>query len=65
MEEAISTGPYAGYKCDKEKWDQMLDRFYELHGWDQKTGLQNQECLSRLELDDVADKLERMGKLMH
>jgi aldehyde:ferredoxin oxidoreductase len=65
MKEAIDTGPYAGYKCDKEKWDQMLDRFYQLHGWDQKTGLQNRECLIRLELDDVADKLEKIGKLIH
>ncbi|MBI5967621.1 MAG: aldehyde ferredoxin oxidoreductase, partial [Deltaproteobacteria bacterium] len=38
LEEPVQTGPYAGSKCDKEKWDEMLDKFYELNGWDKKTG---------------------------
>ena len=32
MDEAIKTGPYEGSKCDEEKWDEMLDRFYGLNG---------------------------------
>lgn len=64
MEEPVNSGPYAGYKCDKEKWDEMLDRFYELHGWDIKTGLQTRKCLKELGLEDVAVKLEKMGKLI-
>ena len=42
MEEPVNAGPYAGFKCDKEAWDQMLDRFYELHGWDTQTGWQSE-----------------------
>ena len=63
MEESVQSGPYAGHKCDREKWDEMLDRFYELHGWDKKTGLQTRKCLTELELKDVAHRLERAGKL--
>ena len=64
MEEPIKSGPYAGYKCDKEKWDEMLDRFYELHGWDKRTGLQTRKCLMELDMEDVSKKLEKAGKLI-
>lgn len=64
MEEPINAGPYKGYKCDKEKWDEMLDRFYELHGWDKRTGLQTRRCLMELDMGDVAKKLEAVGKLI-
>ena len=64
MEEPINEGPYAGFKCDRDKWDEMLERFYELHGWDIKTGLQTRKCLKDLELEDIAVKLEKMGKLI-
>lgn len=63
MEEPVKFGPYAGYKCDKEKWDEMLDRFYELHGWDKATGLQTRKCLVELGMEDVAERLERVEKL--
>ena len=64
MDEPVKSGPYAGHKCDKEKWDEMLDRFYELHGWDKRTGLQTRQCLMELEMEDVAEKLEKVGKLI-
>jgi len=63
LEEPIKSGPYAGLKCDKEKWDEMLDRYYELHGWDKATGWQTRKCLTELGLEDVAQKLEKAGKL--
>jgi aldehyde:ferredoxin oxidoreductase len=64
MEEPVDSGPYAGNKCEKEMWDDMLDRFYQLHGWDMKTGLQTRRCLKDLELEDVGARLEKMGKLI-
>jgi len=64
MEEPITSGLYAGYKCDREKWDEMLDRFYELHGWDKETSLQTSKCLLELDMEDVAAKLEKAGKLI-
>ena len=64
MEEPVKSGPYAGYKCDKDKWDEMLDRFYELHGWDKETGWQTSKCLRELGMEDVAEKLKKVGKLV-
>jgi aldehyde:ferredoxin oxidoreductase len=63
MEEPIKSGPCAGDKCDKKVWDVMLDRFYELNGWDRETGLQDEKCLTDLGLEDVAVKLKKAGKL--
>jgi len=64
INEPIKSGPYTGYKCDKQKFDEMLDRFYQLNGWDQETGLQTYDCLQNLELEDVATKLQKAGKLV-
>ncbi|MBU2535648.1 MAG: hypothetical protein KKD83_05740 [Chloroflexi bacterium] len=63
MEEPIKSGPRAGYKCDNEEWDKMLDRFYELHDWDRKTGWQTRRCLVELGMEDVADQLQKAGRL--
>jgi aldehyde:ferredoxin oxidoreductase len=63
MEEPIRSGPYAGVKCDKDEWDQMLDRFYELNGWDKATGLQTHTCLTDLGMEDIAEKIEKAGRL--
>jgi aldehyde:ferredoxin oxidoreductase len=65
MEEPVKSGPFAGCKCDKEKWDEMLDKYYELHGWDKRTGLQTRRCLMELDMEDVAEKLEKVGKLIN
>jgi aldehyde:ferredoxin oxidoreductase len=64
MEEPIKEGPYKGYRCEKENWDRMLDEFYELQGWDRKTGLQTRSSLETLGLKQVAKKLEEAGKLI-
>jgi aldehyde:ferredoxin oxidoreductase len=64
MEEPVKSGPFAGYKADKEKWDEMLDRYYEIHGWDKTTSLQTAKCLTELGMEDVAEKLEKAGKLV-
>jgi len=64
MEESIKSGPFAGKKADKEVYDRMLDRLYELLEWDKETSLQTAKGLARLGLEDVAKKLEKSGKLM-
>jgi aldehyde:ferredoxin oxidoreductase len=63
MEEEIQTGPYAGTKCEKEKWDEMLDRFYELNGWDRQTGWPTRKGMEELGLGEIAEMLERGGRL--
>ena len=64
MEEPVQSGPYKGYRCEKENWDKMLDQFYELHGWDKKTGLQTRTGLANLGMDSVAAKLQKAGRLL-
>jgi len=64
MEEPVKSGPYKGVKCDREKFERMLDEFYELNGWDVKTGLQTRNGLIELGLEDVAMKLKKAGKLI-
>ena len=62
-QEEIKTGPYKGFKADEEKYNEMLDEFYELWGWDKKTGMQTREGLEKIGLKDVADRLEQKGKI--
>ena len=64
MEEPIKEGPYRGHRCEKENWDLMLDEFYELQGWDKKTGLQTRSSLKALGLQQISKKLEEAGKLI-
>ncbi len=39
----------------------MLDEYYQLWGWDPKTGMQTREGLEKIGLEDVAEKLAREG----
>jgi aldehyde:ferredoxin oxidoreductase len=41
----------------------MLDEYYDLHGWDRETSYPTRETLVALDLDYVADDLEKIGKL--
>jgi aldehyde:ferredoxin oxidoreductase len=64
MDEPIKSGTFAGKKCDKDKWEEMLKRFYELYGWDQETGWQTEGCLEELDLVDVAERLQEAERLV-
>jgi aldehyde:ferredoxin oxidoreductase len=46
-----------------EELDEMLDRYYELHGWCLKTSRPTRESLLRLGLADVAEELAAGGFL--
>jgi aldehyde:ferredoxin oxidoreductase len=50
FDEPMPIGPAKGERIDREKFNQMLDRYYELRGWDKKTGLPTKETLERLNL---------------
>lgn len=43
--------PFKGRKLDREKIDQVLDRYYEVRNWDPKTALPTPEKLKELELE--------------
>jgi aldehyde:ferredoxin oxidoreductase len=58
LTEPVPTGSIKGLKLDKQKWDKLLDEYYELHNWDVKTGIPTRECLEELGLNGVADDIE-------
>ncbi len=51
-------GPLDGVPHDQEKWDKLLDEYYDLVGWDKETGEPTRAKLEALGLKDVADELE-------
>ena len=61
--EPIPTGNLAGWKMDMKKFNQMLDEYYDLHGWDRATGFPKRKTLVDLDLTEVFDDLEKIGKL--
>lgn len=61
--EPVQTGPFKGEMLDLEKFDAMLDEYYEVRGWDKETGVPTREKLEKVGLKNVADELEKMGKL--
>lgn len=46
-----------------EEYDRLLDAYYELRGCDLATGIPTRSKLEEVELEDVADDLERCGIL--
>ncbi len=63
MDEAVQNGRYKGLAFDRKEWDKMLDEYYDLAGWDRETGVPTRAKLELLGLNDVADELEKLGKL--
>ena len=56
LKEPLPDGPAKGQVVDLEP---MIDRYYEVRGWDKVTGIPTRDKLLELELTDVANDLER------
>jgi aldehyde:ferredoxin oxidoreductase len=52
-----------GATLDRKSFESMKDEYYQLRGWDVKTGLQTWAVLEDLGLEDVADDLGSRGLL--
>lgn len=63
MDEEVPSGPHKGERLDKAKFGKMLDEYYEIVGWDKKTGIPLRSTLEELDLKDVAEDLRMLGKL--
>jgi aldehyde:ferredoxin oxidoreductase len=48
---------------DRGKWESLKDRYYELRGWNVGSGRAERPILESLDMKDVADRLDRAGKL--
>ncbi len=58
--EPMPSGPSKGHVCNL---DQMLDEYYNLRGWDVKTGIPTMKKLNELGLKKIAKELDHLGKL--
>ncbi|MBM2832189.1 MAG: Aldehyde ferredoxin oxidoreductase [Dehalococcoidia bacterium] len=63
MKEPLNAGPLKGTVIEKEKFEMMLDDYYQLRGWDVSTGFPTRETLESLDLKDVADELASLSSL--
>lgn len=61
--EPIPYGKRKGWKIDREKYDEMLDDYYAMHGWDKASSYPTRKTLEKYHLGNVADDLERLGKM--
>jgi aldehyde:ferredoxin oxidoreductase len=52
-----------GTKLDSDMFNSILESYYDKRGWDKTTGRPTREKLEELGLKEVADHLERIGKL--
>jgi len=50
-------------RIKKKEAEELLDGYYDERGWDIKTGNPTRQSLEKLKLNDVADNLEKLGKL--
>ena len=46
-----------GNKLDRDKFTGMLKEYYQLRGWDEKTGLPTKKTLAALGMEDLAIKV--------
>ncbi len=53
----LKGGVSDGWKIDREEFDAALDTYYEMCGWEVKTGIPTRSKLHELDLDWVADQL--------
>ncbi|MFQ5874383.1 MAG: aldehyde ferredoxin oxidoreductase family protein [Dehalococcoidia bacterium] len=62
LSEEVTEGPGEGMKAG-DYLQQTLDEYYETKGWDKVSGLQTEDTLKRMGLQDVARVLKRDGVL--
>lgn len=58
MEQPLTVGPFKGELMDRNKFDAMLDEYYEAQGLDKTTGLQKRETIEKLGMDFLLEYLE-------
>jgi aldehyde:ferredoxin oxidoreductase len=52
VDEPLPSGPYKGEAIDWQKWEDMLDGYYRLRGWDAQ-GIPTRQQLSDLQIDGI------------
>jgi len=58
MNEPVPEGANEGLVTDKDTLDRLLDEYYEMHGWDPRSGIPLAETLNTLGLLDLCKDIE-------
>lgn len=61
MEQPLTVGPFKGEYIDREKFEQMLDEYYEALGLCKESGLQKRETIEKLDMDYIIEYFESNG----
>jgi aldehyde:ferredoxin oxidoreductase len=61
LAEPIPSGNLKGWKIEIDKWNVMLDKYYQLHGWDLKTGYPLKQTLGDLGIGSVYEDIQNMN----
>ncbi len=62
FKEPVTKGPFKGGKLDMEKYDKLLEIYYNERGWDER-GIPKQSTLNKLNLGEVANELSKYVSL--
>lgn len=54
LDEPVPPGPSEGELFRRDELEKMLDKYYQLHGWE-ASGVPSVETVRRLELDNLAE----------
>ena len=57
----VSRGPWKGMTLDRKGFEKMKTEYYELRGWDVKTGVPKEDTLKEYGLEDLSDALKEKG----
>ena len=52
-----ASGPHAGQRLDRADWDRLLDEYYDLRGWDRRTGQPTAANFRAVGLPELAERL--------
>ena len=63
FDEPTTKGPLKGSVLDREKYDALLQMYYDKRGWD-KRGIPKKSTMRRLGLEKEAEELEKFTKLV-
>ncbi|MBP1742124.1 MAG: Aldehyde ferredoxin oxidoreductase, partial [Deltaproteobacteria bacterium] len=59
---SVSRGLFKGMRLDDGEWNRMLDEYYRIHRWDEKTSWQTEGCLDDLGLPTfIKERLRDCG----
>jgi aldehyde:ferredoxin oxidoreductase len=61
LSDPLPDGQYKGQRITHDELQSMLDNYYEIRGWDKKTGIPTAMKLRELGLDFAADQLLALG----